>query len=277
MQSIWDGRNIPVILGQQAVEIHSFVLVSFLSPTRQRQIMIHRELQSAEGKKLKIGSADFLTQELEDTDSLEKTGLFNEQTKHSLVYLGVDGKLGAVFIFGDHLREKILPTVQELKERGYRLVLVSGDGIQTTRTIGDKIKIKESYGEKLPQEKAVFVRELQKQGARVAMVGDGINDAPALVVADLSIAVRSVGQLCKETADITIMRSDPVQILDFLKMAKKVNKKIHQNLIYAFIYNILSIPIAMSGLLSPLVAVCAMLFSSLSIIGNTFLLIRKMM
>ena len=74
---------------------------------------------------------------------------------------------------------------------------------------------------KLPQEKAVFVRELQKQGARVAMVGDGINDAPALVVADLSIAVRSVGQLCKETADITIMRSDPVQILDFLKMAKK--------------------------------------------------------
>jgi P-type E1-E2 ATPase len=191
--------------------------------------------------------------------------------------LGVDGKLGAVFIFGDHLREKILPTVQELKERGYRLVLVSGDGIQTTRTIGDKIKIQESYGEKLPQEKAVFVRELQKQGARVAMVGDGINDAPALVVADLSIAVRSVGQLCKETADITIMRSDPVQILDFLKMAKKVNKKIHQNLIYAFIYNILSIPIAMSGLLSPLVAVCAMLFSSLSIIGNTFLLIRKMM
>ena len=73
------------------------------------------------------------------------------------------------------------------------------------------------------------------------------------------------------------MRSDPVQILDFLKMAEKVNKKIHQNLIYAFIYNILSIPIAMSGLLSPLVAVCAMLFSSLSIIGNTFLLIRKMM
>jgi P-type E1-E2 ATPase len=96
----------------------------------------------AEGKKLKIGSADFLTQELEDTDSLEKTGLFNEQTKHSLVYLGVDGKLGAVFIFGDHLREKILPTVQELKERGYRLVLVSGDGIQTTPLIVYKIKRK---------------------------------------------------------------------------------------------------------------------------------------
>jgi len=229
-----------------------------------------------EGKKIKIGSADFLAQELEDTDSLEKTRLFNEQTKHSLVYLGVDGKLGAVFIFGDRLREKILPTVQELKERGYRLVLVSGDGIQITRTIGDKIKIQESYGGKLPQEKAAFVRELQKQGARVAMVGDGINDAPALVAADLSIAVRSVGQLGKETADITIMRSDPVQILDFLKMAEKVNKKIYQNLIYAFIYNILSIPIAMSGLLSPLVAVCAMLFSSLSIIGNTFLLIRKM-
>jgi len=189
--------------------------------------------------------------------------------------LGVDGKLCAVFTFGDRLREKILPTIQKLKERGYRLVLVSGDGIPITRTIGNKIKIKESYGGKLPQEKAVFVRELQKQGIQVAMVGDGINDAPAMVAADFSIAVHTGGQLGKETADISIMRSDPTQILDFLNMAEKVNKKIHHNLIYAFIYNTLGIPIAMSGFLNPLVAVCAMLFSSLSIIGNTFLLIRK--
>ena len=228
-----------------------------------------------EGKKIKIGAADFLSQELEDTDSLKKNRLWNDQYKHSLVFLGVDGKLCAAFTFGDRLREKILPTIQKLKERGYRLVLVSGDGIPITRTIGNKIKIKESYGGKLPQEKAVFVRELQKQGIQVAMVGDGINDAPAMVAADFSIAVHTGGQLGKETADISIMRSDPTQILDFLNMAEKVNKKIHHNLIYAFIYNTLGIPIAMSGFLNPLVAVCAMLFSSLSIIGNTFLLIRK--
>lgn len=228
-----------------------------------------------EGKKVRIGAADFLSQELEDKDSLKKNRLWNDQGQNSFVYLGVDGKLCAVLTFGDRLREKILPTIQKLKERGYRLALVSGDGIPITRTIGNKIKIKESYGGKLPQEKALFVRKLQKQGIQVAMVGDGINDAPAMAAANFSIAVYAGGQPGKEMADIIIMRSDPAQILDFLDMAEKVNKKIHHNLIYAFIYNIFGIPIAISGLLNPLVAVCAMLFSSLSIIGNTFLLIKK--
>ena len=110
---------------------------------------------------------------------------------------------------------------------------------------------------------------------RVAMVGDGINDAPALVQSDLSIAVHAGGQLSKEMADITLMRAEPQQIVDFLKFAAQVNKKIHQNLIFTFLYNAICIPIAMSGWLNPMVAVSAMLLSSLSVIGNTLLLVKR--
>jgi P-type E1-E2 ATPase len=107
------------------------------------------------------------------------------------------------------------------------------------------------------------------------MVGDGINDAPALVQADLSLAVHSGAHLGEEMAAVTLMRAEPEQVTDFLNFAGEVNQKIHQNLVFTFAYNTISIPIAMSGLLNPLVAVCAMLLSSISVIGNTLMLVRR--
>jgi P-type E1-E2 ATPase len=152
---------------------------------------------------------------------------------------------------------------------------VSGDGERTTRAIGDKIGIQQSLGGQLPQDKSRFIVELQQQGFQVAMVGDGINDAPAMVQADLSIAVHSGGQLSREAADITLMRPETGLIIEFLEFAKQVNKKIVQNLSFTFLYNAIGIPIAMSGLLSPLIAVTAMLLSSLSVTGNTLMLVRR--
>ena len=121
-----------------------------------------------------------------------------------------------------------------------------------------------------------MIEALQEMGKnRVAMIGDGINDAPALVHSDLAVAVYSGSHLGKEAADITLMRGDPSQILDFLDLARRVKKKVFQNLVFSFSYNVVSIPIAMSGLLNPLIAVSAMLLSSLSVIGNTLMLIKK--
>jgi P-type E1-E2 ATPase len=230
--------------------------------------------QSLDGE-IKFGSAEYLAKELaKDISGSLKTAL-KEQPQHSFVFLGIAGQLAAVFIFGDRLRADARSTIEDLQGRRCRLALVSGDGDRTTKAIGEEVGIRHSYGGKFPQDKADYIAGLQKQGHQVAMVGDGINDAPALVQADLSMAVHSGGQLSKEAADLTLMRAEPQQIVEFLNFAGQVNKKISQNLGFTFLYNAVSIPLAMSGLLNPLVAVSAMLLSSLSVTANTLMLVRK--
>ncbi len=224
------------------------------------------------GQKVKIGSRRFLTAELNKSPNLS---IPENKPKHSLVFMSSGDQICAIFVFGDEIKPTSTRAVQNLLSAGYQVALVSGDEHLTTKAIANEVGIEEAQGGKLPQEKAAFIAELQEQGHKVAMVGDGINDAPALVQANLAIAVHSGSQLSKEAADLTLMRGDPLQICDFVKLAKKVKKKIHQNLGFSFIYNLMSIPIAMTGLLSPLIAVSAMLLSSLSVIGNTLVLLKK--
>jgi heavy metal translocating P-type ATPase len=227
-----------------------------------------------QGQEVKIGAAEFLAEAFAGQERLLDPAR-QQQEGSSFVYFAAGGRPAAVFAFGDQLREGIEPVVAELRRRGLRLILVSGDGTETTQAIGRRLGIAECLGGRLPAEKAEFVSDLQKRGKRVLMVGDGINDAPALAQADLSLAVFAGGSLGKEVADATLMRAEPAQITEFLDFSRAVNRKIRQNLVLTFLYNAVSIPVAMSGLLSPLVAVCAMLLSSLSVIGNTYLLVRK--
>jgi heavy metal translocating P-type ATPase len=227
-----------------------------------------------DGAEIRIGSKAFLAKELATMGPIPQSSMPND-AEHSLVFMGVGGHLCGIFIFGDKIRDGSSVIVDQLKAMGYGIFLVSGDEEKTTGQIGEKIGIEHAYGGKLPQDKVLFVEGLQRTGHGVVMVGDGINDAPALAQADLAMAVHSGGQLGKETADITLMRGDPRQITDFMGLAKKVNRKITQNLVFSFFYNAISIPVAMSGLLTPIIAVSAMLMSSLSVIGNTLLLIKR--
>jgi heavy metal translocating P-type ATPase len=281
-------RNREEVLALAAgLEGHSdhFIATEILRNAKEKNIPpesitdLHIDAKGLRGQascgQVKIGSAEYLVRELANTDSGSVSGVLTEQPQHSFVFLGINGQLAAVFVFGDRLRRDARSTVEELDRRGYRLSLVSGDGDRTTKTIGEEVGIRQSYGGRFPRDKADYIADLQHQGHQVAMVGDGINDAPALVKSDLSMAIHSGGQLSKEAADITLMRAEPYQIIEFLDFAGQVNKKISQNLGFTFLYNAVSVPIAMSCLLNPLVAVSAMLLSSLSVIGNTLMLVRR--
>jgi heavy metal translocating P-type ATPase len=260
-----------------AMEIEKRANESRVAPVDLKEVKTHENgISGLAGEHLvKIGSRIFLATEIDNLGFVPILKDLKIDIEPSLVYMSISGKLCAVFIFGDIVRKSVPQTIAKLSRLGHTLALVSGDGKKTTKALGSLIGIQEAYGDQLPQDKAMLIDTLRQKGHHVAMVGDGINDAPALARADLAIAVHSGSQLGKEVADITLMRAEPDQILDFLNLARKTNKKVQQNLACSFIYNLVSIPIAMSGLLTPLVAVCAMILSSLSVTGNTLLLVKK--
>ncbi|MBW1695979.1 MAG: cation-translocating P-type ATPase [Deltaproteobacteria bacterium] len=221
---------------------------------------------------IKIGSRDFLASEITSADL---SGITLLEAETSLVFMSLGGRLCAVFVFGDQLRENAAKTVAYLRSRGFFTALVSGDGKRITQKIGERIGVHQALGGQLPKEKADFIKHLQQKSHRVVMVGDGINDAAALAQAELAVAVYCRSHLDNEVADLTLIRSDPYQMIDFLHLAKQVNRKVQQNLICAVIYNLISIPVAVSGFLTPLIAVSAMFMSSLTVIGNTLWLIKR--
>ena len=152
--------------------------------------------------------------------------------------------------------------------------MLSGDADAVVERVAAQVGIREARGGVRPNEKAAAVQEMRTAGQRVAMVGDGVNDAPALAAADLGIAVGSGTDIAMETADITLMRPDPTLIPAALAASRATLRKIRQNLFWAFVYNVVGIPAAALGYLSPTVAGAAMALSSVCVVGNS-LLLRK--
>ena len=179
--------------------------------------------------------------------------------------------LGAIAV-ADPLREGAVEAVRRLRADGLRVVLLTGDNARTAAQVAAALGIERVEAEKLPAAKADAVRRLQAEGWCVGMVGDGVNDAPALAVADVGIAMGSGTDVAKQTAGITLMRGDPMLVADAIEVSRATWRKIRQGLFWAFIYNALGMPLAALGLLSPVLAGAAMALSSVSVVSNALLL-----
>ena len=182
----------------------------------------------------------------------------------------------AIYSFGDELKANVSEAILRLKSMKIKTIMISGDNQLVANLLAQKIGIDEVYAEVLPAEKAAIIQSLQAINGRsyVAMVGDGVNDAPALAVADVGIAVSTGTDIAMHAASITLMRGDPALVPDAIEISIKTWQKIKQNLFWAFAYNLIGIPLAALGYLTPMIAGAAMAASSVSVVGNA-LLLRK--
>ncbi len=182
----------------------------------------------------------------------------------------------ALYSFGDELKSGVNEAIQRLKLMNIKTIMISGDNQLVANLLAQKIGIDEVYAEVLPAEKAAIIQSLKAINGRsyVAMVGDGVNDAPALAVADVGIAISTGADIAMHAASITLMRGDPALVPDAIEISAKTWQKIKQNLFWAFVYNLIGIPLAALGYLTPMIAGAAMAASSVSVVGNA-LLLRK--
>jgi Cu+-exporting ATPase len=184
-----------------------------------------------------------------------------------------EGLIGVMAI-ADPLRDEAIEAVQTLHRMGVKSLMLSGDAQRVAEAIGRQAGLDEARGEVKPDGKAAVVEKLARDGRTVGMVGDGINDAPALAAADVGIAMGTGTDIAMETAGITLMRPDPRLVAAAISASRATFRKIRQNLFWAFVYNVIGIPLAAFGMLSPAIAGAAMAMSSVSVVSNSLLLRR---
>ncbi len=192
----------------------------------------------------------------------------------TVVWVSGDGKALGLIGLADTPRPEAAGAIKALHDDGIRTMLLTGDNAETAAIIAKELGIDEVKSEMRPEDKVSALQELVAQGRHVAMVGDGVNDAPALAVADLGIAMGGGADVALETAGFVLMRSDPMLVHSSLQIARATSRKIRQNLFWAFIYNLIGVPIAALGFLNPALAGAAMAFSSVSVVSNSLLLKR---
>ncbi len=185
-----------------------------------------------------------------------------------------DRRALGVLAFGDAIKSSAAAGIARLKARGIATVMLTGDNRGAAQAAAAALGVDSVLAEVLPADKATHVEQLRATGKTVAMVGDGINDAPALAAADIGIAMSSGSDVAMHTAGITLMRGDPALVADAIDISRRTYAKIRQNLFWAFIYNVVGIPLAAFGLLNPVIAGAAMAFSSVSVVSNALLLRR---
>ncbi|GMG80086.1 heavy metal translocating P-type ATPase [Bacillus safensis] len=228
----------------------------------------------AAGHKLLIGTRKLLQKHHIRYEQIEASVTMLEEQGKTAMLVAIDGEVAGIVAVADTIKSSSPQAIARLKEQGIHVVMMTGDNKLTAEAIAKQAGIDHVIAEVLPEEKAAHIAALQEQGKKVAMVGDGINDAPALATANIGMAVGTGTDVAMEAADITLMTGDLHAIADALEFSKKTMRNIKQNLFWALAYNCIGIPIAAFGFLAPWLAGAAMAFSSVSVVLNALRLQR---
>jgi Cu+-exporting ATPase len=234
-----------------------------------------------DGKKVLLGNLKLMREKKISLNEYEAKAVRLADEGKTPMFVVIDGEVAGIIACADTIKDGSIRAVEELHKMGLEVVMITGDNSKTANAIARKVKIDKVLSEVLPQDKAGEIEKFQKGNKLVAMVGDGINDAPALAGADIGIAIGSGTDVAIESSDITLIKDDLNSVVDAIRLSKQTMKVIKQNLFWAFVYNILGIPIAagilypfFGILLSPIIASAAMSFSSVSVVSNS-LRLRK--
>ncbi|MBI3607166.1 MAG: heavy metal translocating P-type ATPase [Nitrospirae bacterium] len=225
--------------------------------------------------KVLLGNRRLFQREGIDPAPAESTMTRLESEGKTAMLVARDGALVGIVAVADTLKPEAKEAVVALRQEGVEVILLTGDNQRTAQAIAREVGIDRVIAEVLPADKARVVQDLQRQGKVVAMVGDGVNDAPALAVADIGIAIGSGSDVAKETGGIILVKNDVRDVVAGIRLSRATMRKIKQNLFWAFIYNTVGIPVAALGFLNPIIAAAAMALSSLSVIVNSALLKRQ--
>lgn len=226
------------------------------------------------GKTIIIGTKKLLQDYSVEFDSSAANETHFSNEGKTIIHVAIDGELKGLIVLEDQLKQSSLEAVEKLKKMKIKTVMLTGDNFETAKAIADKVNLDEFHAGVLPGEKAEIVKELQNRSEFVAMVGDGINDAPALAQANVGIAIGTGTDVAIETAQITLIKGDLRNVAKAINLSKQTLKTIKQNLFWAFFYNLILIPLAAAGLLNPMIAALAMSLSSVSVVTNSLRLKR---
>ncbi|MBI1900457.1 MAG: heavy metal translocating P-type ATPase [Planctomycetes bacterium] len=225
---------------------------------------------TAEGHRLLVGKPGFLEEEHVDLAPAQSRLRTMQDAGHTVVALAADGRLAGLVAIADQVKPDAKEAIERMRQFGLEPVMLTGDNERTARAVAEQVAIHEYRAEVLPHDKAEAVRELQRQGFRVAMVGDGINDAPALMQADVGIAIGAGTDIAIESADVVLIGERLSAVVDAYEIGKKSYKKTVQNLILAFSFNGIGVPLATTGLVHPVWAMVAMAASVTTVLANSF-------